>query len=129
MRQVNDHSGEKASFCKSQEKAGGVELCGVMDEASQDRHDSPGDHDPCNPFPRAPAFDDDGSRYLEQNVSQVKHAYTEAVDAIAEAKVGTHSEISEGNVDAIDVVHDVDEEHERKQVVGNSPSCSNANFW
>jgi hypothetical protein len=49
-----------------------------------------------------------------KNVGQVKHAYAEAVDAIAKAQIGTHSEISEGNVDAIDVVHDIDEEHEGK---------------
>src|SRR6516225_8686754 len=100
-----------------------------MHEASQDRHYSPGNHDPRNPFPRAPAFDDDDSRYLEQNVGQVKYADAEAIHAIAEPQVGAHSEISEGNVDAIDVVHDADEKHERKQAVRNSPSCSNANIW
>src|SRR5262249_41099183 len=98
-----------------------------MHEASQDCHYSPGNHDPCNPFPCAPAFDDDDPAYLEQNVREIKHAYTEAVHAIAETQVGTHPEIGERDVDAIDVIHDVDEEHERKQAVRNSPSCSNAN--
>jgi len=100
-----------------------------MHETSQNRHCSPGDHDSGNPLPRAPAFDDDSSWYLEQNVSQVEHAYAETVHAIAEAQVGTHSEIREGNIHAIDEVHEVDEEHERKQAVGNAPACSNANFW
>ena len=100
--QVNDHSREETGFCKSQEEACGVELPGGVHKASQDRDYSPGDHDPCNPFPRAPAFDDDGSRYLEQNVGQVKYAYAEAVHAIAKAQVGAHPEIGEGNVDAID---------------------------
>ena len=91
MRQVNDHSGEEAGFCQSQEEAGGVELCGTMHTASQDCHYSPGDHDPCNPLPRTPAFYDDGSWYFEQNVGQVKHAYAKAVHAITEAQVGAHS--------------------------------------
>ena len=99
-----------------------------MHEASEDRDHSPGDHDPCNPFPRTPTFDDDGSRYLEQNIGQVKHAYTEAVYAIAKAQVGAHSEIGEGNVDAIDEIHDVDQEHERKQAARNSASCPNTNL-
>ena len=128
MRQINNHSWEEAGFCKSQEETGSIELSGTMHETGQDRHCSPGDHDSGNPFPRAPAFDDDSSWNLEQNVSQVEHAYAETVYAIAEAQVGAHSEIREGNVDAIDEVHDVDQEHERKQAARNSPSRSHANF-
>src|SRR5262245_36829762 len=100
-----------------------------MHETSQNRHYTPGNHDPCNPFSRAPAFNGDGSRYLEQNVGEIKHAYAKAVDAIAETQVGAHPEIGEGNVHAIDVIHDIEEEHERKQSVRNSPSCSNTNCW
>jgi len=85
MRQVNDHSREEAGFCESQEKACRVELPDRAHEASENRDYTPRYHDPRNPFPRAPAFDDDGSRYLEQNVSQVKHAYSQAVHSIAEA--------------------------------------------
>jgi len=128
MRQVNNYPGKETCFCKSQEKPRGVELSGGVHEPSEDRDDSPGDHDPCDPFPRAPAFSDDGSGYLEQNIGQVKHADAEAVCAIAEAQVGAHSEIGEGNVDAIDVVHDVDQEYEKKQAARNSASCSNTNF-
>ena len=57
-----------------------------MNKARQNRDDSPGDHYSCNPFSRAPAFDNDGSRYLEQKISQIKHADTESVDAIGEAE-------------------------------------------
>src|SRR5207249_5147868 len=127
--EVHDHSGEEAGFSEPQQEAGGVELCGTIHKASHDRDYSPGDHDPCNPLPRAPAFYDDGSWYLKQNVGQVKHADAQAVHAITEAQVGAHSEIGEGNVGAIDVVHDVDEENERKQAIRNSSSCSSANFW
>ena len=128
MRQVNDHSWEEAGFCKSQEETGSIELRGVLHKASEDRDYSPGDHYPCNPLPRAPAFDNDGPWYLEQNVGQVEYAYAETVHAIAKAQVGAHSQIGKRNVDAIDEVHDVDEKHERKQAIGNSPSSSNANF-
>ena len=114
MRQVNDHSRKEAGFCKTQEEAGGVELCGAMYEASQYRYYSPGNHDPCNPFPRAPTFNDNRAWYLEQNVGEVKHPYAKAVHTIAEAQVSTHSEIRERNVDPINVIHHVDEEHERK---------------
>ena len=74
-------------------------------------------------------INDDGSRYLEQNVGQVKHAYAEAVHPIAEPEVRAHPEIGKRNVDAIDVIHDVNEEHKRKQSVRNSASGSNTELW
>src|SRR6476646_1984021 len=86
VRQVNNHSGEEAGFCKSQKETSSVELPGAMDEACQDRHYSPGDHDPCNPLPCAPAFHNNRSWYLEQNVGQIKQAYTETVHAIAKPR-------------------------------------------
>jgi hypothetical protein len=69
------------------------------------------------------------SGYLKQNIGQVKHAYAEAVHPVAKTQVGAHSEIGEGNVDAIDEIHDVDQKHERKQPARNSAACSNAGFW
>src|SRR6476469_3684088 len=122
--QVNNHPRKETRFCKSQEESRGVELSGCVHKASKNRDYSPRDHDPCNPFPRTPTFDDNGPRYLEQNIGQVKHAYAEAVYAIAKAQVGAHSEISEGNVNAIDEIHNVDQEHERKQPARNSATCS-----
>src|SRR6478609_8485196 len=101
VRQVNNHSWEEAGFCKSQEETGSIELRGVLHKASEDRDYSPGDHYPCNPLPRAPAFDNDCPWYLEQNEGQVEYAYAETVHAIAKAQVGTHSEIREGNIHAI----------------------------
>ena len=129
MCQIDDHSGKETRFRKPQEEPCGIELADGVHEASDDRDYSPGDHDPGDPFPRAPAFDDDGSRYFEQNIGQVKHAYAQTVHLIAEAQVGAHSKVGERNVDAIDIVHDIDQEHERKQPPGNSPSCSNTNLW
>ena len=79
MCQVNDHSREETRFRKSQAEACCVELPGGVHKASQDRDYAPGDHDPRNPFSRAPPFHDDGSGYLKQNIGQVKHAYAEAV--------------------------------------------------
>jgi hypothetical protein len=45
-------------------------------------------------------------RAREETVGEDEHCH--AVHAIAQAQVGTHPEISKGNVDAIDVIHDVD---------------------
>ena len=47
---------------------------------------------------------------------------------VAKTQVGAHSEIGEGNVDAIDEIHDVDQKHERKQPARNSAACSNTDF-
>ncbi len=97
-----------------------------MDETGQDRNYSPRDHDSRYPLSRTPAFNNDGSRYLEQNVGQVEHTHAETIDTIAEAQVDAHSEIGEGNIDAIKVIHDVNDEHERKQPAGNSAPRSRA---
>lgn len=82
-----------------------------MYETGQDRNYSPRNHDSCYPLSRTPAFDDDGSRYLEQNISQVKHADAETVDAVAEAEVGAHSEIRKRDVDAIQISNYVEQEN------------------
>src|SRR5215813_10205886 len=99
-----------------------------MYEAGQDCYYSPGDHDSCNPLPGAPTFNDNGAWYLEQNVGEVKHTYAKAVHAVAEAQVSAHSEIRERNVDPINIIHHVDEEHKRKQPGGNASPRSSANF-
>jgi hypothetical protein len=64
--QINDHAREKARFSNSEKEAGNIELPGGVHKASQSRDYSPGNHDSCNPLSCAPAFDDEGSGYFEQ---------------------------------------------------------------
>jgi hypothetical protein len=62
---------EKTGFSGPQKKAGGIKLCRSVHKAGQNRNYSPRDHDSPNPFPRTPAFNDDGSGDLEQDVGYV----------------------------------------------------------
>src|SRR6476646_4142045 len=88
--QVDDHAGEKAGFGSAQQKTGRIELGRSVYKSSKNRDDSPGDHDSRHPLPRAPAFDNHGSGYFEENIGDIKHSYTQAVDAVAEAQIRTH---------------------------------------
>jgi len=56
------------------------------------------------------------------------HAYAQAINAVAEAEIGTHSEVGKRNVDPVDVVDDVEKKNKRKQAGGNSPPRSNSNL-
>lgn len=59
MCQIYDHSGKETGFRDTEQETSPVELCGTVDEASQNRNYAPGNHDGRNPLPRAPAFDDE----------------------------------------------------------------------
>jgi hypothetical protein len=100
-----------------------------MYKAGQTSYNAPGDHDSGYPLSRAPALDDQRAWYLEKNISQIKHADAEAVNPIAETQIGTHAQIGKGDINPVDIVHEIEKEDEREEAVRNSSSRSNANFW
>ena len=89
-----------------------------MDEGSQRRHDSPGNHDPADPLSGAPALDDQGSGDFEDQVADEEHAHAEAEGRLGEAQrfqVGLHSELGEADVDAVDIGDHVAHEQDRQE--------------
>lgn len=128
MRQIDNHPREKAGFSNSQKEPGSVELSSSVHKARQNRDDSPRNHDACDPFSCTPAFDDDGSRDLEQEPRYVKHGYAQAINAVTETQIGAHPEVGEGNVGAVNIVNDKEKKDKRKQAVRDSPSGSLADI-
>src|ERR1700722_7436145 len=98
MCQINDHPRKKTCLCHSQKKAGCIELCWAMYQARKDSRESPRDHYSRCPFSRAPAFYDDGPRYLKQDVAYEKHGHAKTVNSIAEAQIKIHFQGRVGNV-------------------------------
>src|SRR5262245_12413775 len=126
--QVNNHSWEEAGLRESKKEPSHVELPRCSYEARQDCDQSPRDHYSRNPFPGTPAFDDDCSRYFKQNITDIEDAYSKTINAVAEAQIDAHPEIGKGNVDAVNVVDDIDQEDERQKTERNTPPGSDADF-
>src|SRR5262249_28539141 len=103
-----------------------IELRGGVYETGQNRHDSPRDHDPPQPLPRAPALHEQCARYLEQDIAEVEDADTKPKDAIAEPEIGAHPQVGKRHIDAVDVVDEIDQKDKWEQPPGNTPPRSNA---
>src|SRR6266536_6302063 len=114
MAQVNDNAGKEAGFGQAQEKTRGVELPGRPDQPDEDRADSPGYENTRDPAPRAPAFDDQRARDLQQHVPGKEDTRAEPEDRLAEPELGAHGRAHERNVCAIEISDDVQNEYERK---------------
>src|SRR5712664_4365887 len=95
MGQVNDHSREETCFRHSQKKAGRIKLSAAVHEARKYCDHSPGNHDPCGPFSRAPALYDNGARHFEEDIPDEEHRPSTAVDSIAEPEIKIHFQGSE----------------------------------
>jgi hypothetical protein len=65
------------------------------------------------------ALQDQVARKLERHVAEEEHPRAEAVYRVAEAEVGFHLQCREGDVEAVQVVHDVAEEQIRNQPAGD----------
>src|SRR5215469_15587362 len=115
VRQVDNHPGEETRFREAQQKPSDVKLFGTTDECGENGDQTPGDHNARDPPPCAPSFDGDRTWHLKQDVAQIKHADAKAIDAIAETEVCSHSKIGKRDIDAIDVVDDINQEDEWQQ--------------
>ena len=68
-----------------------------------------------HPESRAKLFHDEVAGDFEEEVSDEEDAGAQAVDGVVEVQVLLHLELGEGNVDAVEVVHEVEEDHERDE--------------
>ena len=79
---IDDDSREETTLREAQEGAGDVELVGCVNAANEDGAEPPGQHDPENPEPGAPALDDQGSWDFEQDVAEKEDARVQAEDRL-----------------------------------------------
>ena len=75
-REVQNHSRKEAGFRSAKEEARCIKLVCSVDERRENRDESPGDHDVCDPFASAPALNEDGSRNFEEDIRQEENAST-----------------------------------------------------
>ncbi len=94
----------------------------VMHERRHGRDDPPGDHDPADPLPCAPALDQEGAGNLQEQVSDEEDAHPEAEDAFGEPQVrqlSLHVQLGEADVHPIDIGdHIANEQKWQKSAVG-----------
>ena len=67
--EVDDHAGEEPGLGEAQQEAQDVEHRGVLGEAQGQGDQTPGEHDPREPDPRAHLGQDQVRRRLEQEVA------------------------------------------------------------
>src|SRR3954454_2147165 len=90
VREIEDHSGEKASLGKAQTKPQAEEADRPLSEGKGARNNTPGDHDAPDPEPRPDFFQDQVARHLKQEVAPEECAGSEPVNVAAEPEILVH---------------------------------------
>lgn len=112
--EVEDDSGEVASFGESEEKAKDIELGNVLDEAGESGEDSPGHDDACEPNASAEFVQQQVAGNFEQKVANEKDSGEQAELLGADAEVTVHGECGEADVDAVQEGDDIQNKDEGK---------------
>ena len=116
VSQVHDHPGEEPSLRQAEQEPHGVELKRCFHERRRSSQDPPSDHDPTDPLPCAPLFDQKRAGDLEDEVADEENSGTETHHLVVEGRhVLGHLDRGQGHVDAVDVGDRVAQEQERKQ--------------
>src|SRR5712664_21091 len=72
--EVKDDAGKESSLGDAQQEAHDRETRRAGNHGGQARQDSPGDHDPGDPYSSADLFQDHVARDLEDEIAPVKHS-------------------------------------------------------
>ena len=117
VRQVNQHAGEETGLRQPQQETKPVELRGIPNEACQDRHQAPADHDPGDPLPGAPAFHQQRSGNFQQEVAGKEDTCPKPIDFIRETQLTRHLQTGDANVRSIQVRNEIEEAKIRQQTL------------
>ena len=123
MGEIEDHAREEARLRDAKQEAQRVEADRRPDEQHAAREGSPGHHDARDPPARADPLQDEVARDLERHVAREEHAGAEAIHRIGELEVGFHPQRREGDVEPVQVVHDVAEKE-----IGDEPARDSAGY-
>ena len=117
VREVEDHAGEEARLRDAEEEPHPVEGDGGPDEQHRARERPPRRHDARDPAAGSEALQDQVARDFERHVTGEEHPGSQPVNGVAEPEIGLHLQCREGDVEAVQVVHDVAEKQ-----IGNEPA-------
>src|SRR3984885_16215895 len=120
MGDINDNRGKEAGFRRAYKKTNHVEIAGTMNERHEHGHNSPRNHDACDPPTCAPTLCDQRTRNFEDQVSDKEHSGPQTHHPVVEAEISRHLQCRGAHVHTIQERDDVKQEEKRK----NSPSDS-----
>jgi hypothetical protein len=79
----------------------------------------PDDQDGAQQAARADLLQNHVARNVEKEIADEEHAGSQAVDRLAHAQILLHLKLGEGDIDPVDIGHNVAEEQERHQPEGD----------
>ena len=115
IREIQNHAGKKSGLRSTEQKAIDEEAGRSGGKRGERRHQTPGDHDACNPNPRADPFQDQIARNFEQEVTEEENAGAEPVNVRGQAEILVHRQRRKRDVGAVDVGDAVEHNDQRQQ--------------
>src|SRR5271165_2268149 len=112
--QVHDYAGKEPGLCDSQQKSARIELFRRADKREERGNQSPGNENGTDPAAGAPPLHDQGAGNLQHKVTEKEDARADAIDAFGEAQFFRHGKTDKGEVGAVEVSGDIEDEDERK---------------
>ena len=119
--EIENHAREKTCLDHAEQGAQRVKARNPAHQHHGRGDRAPHDHQAPDPAPRADPRENEVARDLKQAVAQKEHAGAESVCRPAEPQVAVHVERRETDVHAIQIVRDVQHEHERDETTGDPP--------
>ena len=113
--QVENDPREEASLGHAEQKAHPVERPFAFDPHHRRGKNPPGNHDPCDPGPRAEFLQQEVAGDLEQKIADEEYARAGAESHIAQREVLEHLEFRKPHIHPVEVGEDVAEEEKGKQ--------------
>src|ERR1022692_4052905 len=93
-----------------------------VNQSDEDGKDSPRDHDAGNPASRAPAFDDEGSRNLQQDVADEEDPGAKAEHSVTEIQIAGHLQGAVSHIHSVEERKDIEQPEKRKQAAADATS-------
>ena len=121
VRQVHQHARKEARFRDAEQHPEEVERRDAVNHRHGAGHDTPRDHQAADPAPGPEPYQEQVRRHLAQDVTEKEQAGAEAVGGGAEPEILVHAQRGEADVDPVQVVHDVQQEHEGNEAATDLP--------
>lgn len=119
VSEIEADAGKVAGFGEAEEKARGVELVDVLDQAVESGERAPGNEDAGDPDAGAEFVEEEIAGDFENTVADEEYSSEQAELLGSDGQGAVHGERGEADVDAVEVRGDVEDEEEGKEVKAN----------
>src|SRR5580704_12525691 len=93
--EIQNHAREETGFHNAEQEAQKIESSDALDQHSQRREDSPGDHDGADPAPGPQLLEHDVGWNLEKKIADKKYSSAQSIDGFGHAKILLHLQFRE----------------------------------